>query len=181
MALENADGGGGDWIPADVVEELAASRTLAVFKILRILPGEKPKPTSRSEWFPVIADMLILDGKRKGTVYRSERFTKSGIVNTLRQKFDPRDAELKPKDRRKIARTEGTDLVARFGFYKDNEGVQRVCINAARADDVEEVKALFEATGDDPYGHYEAEDRKNSVSVMSGAPAPVDDDDEPPF
>lgn len=184
MAIENADAGGGDWIPEQTYQELAEGQTLVVCKILNIEPGSLPKPTSRSQWFPVVVDMLALSGKFNGTVWRSERMTRTGMTNTLREKFHPDDAEKPMKQRRKIPRVEGTDLVCRFGYYTDNEGNRRLCLNAARPDDVKRVKALFEATNDDPYSAAEAKDRQLAMATIgdtapgSGAP---DDDDEPPF
>lgn len=172
MALENADsGGGGDWIPEENLTEMAEGQALAVCKILRILPGEKPKPTSRSEWYPVVVDMLVLSGKFEGSVYRSEKLTRAGFTGTLREKLDPATEGQPFKQRRKIPRTEGTDLAVRFGFYTDNEGVRRLCMNAARADDMEQLKALFKKTGDDPYSWYEAQDRAASGVAVDAAPA----------
>lgn len=180
MALENADSGGGDWIPEEKLTEMAEGQALAVCRVLRILPGEKPKPTSRSDWYPVVVNMLILSGKYEGSVYRSEKLTRTGFTNTLREKKDPAD----PKGKAKIPRTEGTDVVVRFGFYTDNEGVRRLCMNAARADDMERVTELFRVTGDDPYSAAEAKDRADSALVMAGPPVTVpavDFDDDAPF
>lgn len=192
MALENADGGG-DFIDNDQLQAMCEEKALVVCKILRIEPGSRPTPTSRSDWFPVVVDMLVLSGRWKGTVYRSERMTKAGFTNTLREKFDPRDAELKAKERRKIARTEGTDLAARFGFYTA-DGVKRFCLNAARAGDMAEIEALFEQTGNDPYTAAEKAELDRSSDVLFGetdgeigakavvpAAAGAYDDDEPPF
>ncbi len=188
MALENADGGGGDWIDNDQLQAMCEEKALAVLKILRIEPPSRPTPTSRSDWHPVIVDMLVLSGRWKGSVYRSERMTKAGFTNTLRQKFDPRDAELKAKDRRKIDRTEGTDLACRFGFYTA-DGVQRFCLNAARAGDMAEIEALFEQTKGDPYTVAEKAELDNASAVIFGdtdgevggsKAAPVDEE-EPPF
>jgi len=188
MALENADGGGGDWISPETYERLCQEKALAVLKILRIEPGSMPKPTSRSMWYPVVVDMLLLDGHLEGTVYRSERMTRAGFTNTLREKFDPRDADLKAKDRRKIPRTEGTDLACRFGTYKDNEGNTRFALNAARPDDMARIEALF-ADGADPYAAAEKAEVAKASAVFGGpgtdpgyVSAEYDvNDEEPPF
>ena len=196
MALENADGGGGDWITNDQWDRLCKEKALGVFKILRIEPPSKPTETSRSPWHPVVVDMLILSGSYEGTVYRSERMTKAGFTNTLREKFHPEDADKKAKDRRKLPRTEGTDLVARFGTYQA-DGVTRFALNGARADDVKRVEELFAETGGDPYTAAEKAELESARDIfadttpgdeissgnMAGArmPAADPDDDEPPF
>jgi hypothetical protein len=184
VALENADGGGGDWIDDDTYAKLCQEKALAVLRILRIEEGAKPKPTSRSMWYPVVVDLLILDGHREGEVFRSERMTKAGFTNTLREKFDPRDAELKAKERRKIPRTEGTDLACRFGTYKDNEGNVRYALNAARPDDMTRVAALFAEYDDDPYTAFEKKalsSRPTPSDPTDGETTVDDPDDDLPF
>jgi hypothetical protein len=186
VALENADAGGGDWIGDDMWQELCEGQVLAVMRILRIEPRQPVPNHSGNEWEPVVVDMLVLSGKYTGTVYRSERMTKAGFTNTLRQKWDPADAAKPAKERRKIPRTEGTDLACRFGFYKDKRsGLNRFALNAAREDDMAEVVKLFAESGDDPYRAAEAKDRELAMAAMGspGAAAgqPDDLDDEPPF
>lgn len=191
MALENADGGGGDWISNDMWQELCEGNALAVMRILSIEPRQPVPNGSGNEWEPVIVDMLVLSGKYEGTVYRSERMTKAGFTNTLRMKWDPADAAKPAKERRKIPRIVGTDLACRFGFYTDKRsGMKRFALNAARADDMATVAELFEKTGDDPYTAAEDQDRELAMAAIGdvsdgaigGAPDDDDDDDDiPPF
>jgi hypothetical protein len=198
MALENADGGGGDWITDDVYEELAEDAALAVLRILRIEPRQ-PVPGKLNEWEPVVVDMLVLSGRHANTVWRSERMTKAGLTNTLRSKWDPspENMALKAKERVKIPRTEGTDLACRFGHYTSaHSSRQLVGLNAARAADMKRVEALFAEYGDDPYTAFEDQDRANAMAALggpaedrapvtvggAGTPAATDPmDEEPPF
>ena len=89
MALQKAKRTGGGFL--DLRELAADGPVLAVFRIVEFQAPEKASGFDGVN-LPVVADVLICDGPRKGEVHLGERFI-GAITSTLRGVRNPRTAK----------------------------------------------------------------------------------------
>lgn len=143
--------GGGDWTD---LEELADRRTLVVFRILEFLPEEPGKDRSWKPNQPVVADVLIASGPRRGEVTFRQKIIKGGVTNTLRADGN----------------AVGDEIMTRLEI---KAGASYIVAQTPSPVELAAIDALYEEG--DPWAAAKA---KTSAPAAS-ASAPVDD--EPPF
>jgi hypothetical protein len=150
MALQNASGGS-----FTDLDELAKDKTLVVFRVRQLLE-ERPSQFPGNTIKPVLADMLICSGERKGEVTRNDDIIGAGVTGTLRRAG------------------EGKDVAARLEVI--TQPGRRPYIGAQTCTD-EELAKIGPVYEDGKGFDAPAPILQNAGAVSS----PVGDDDEPPF
>lgn len=152
MPLDNATGGS-----YTDLDELAKDNTLVVFRVKALLPDRPAKGSTRMNK-PVLADMLICTGPRKGEVTRDDDIIGGGITGPLRRAG------------------EGKDVAARLEVITHATGNKYVGAQTCTPEELAEIGVVY----DDGRGFDKTSVLSNVGASAPAARTPVDDD-EPPF
>jgi hypothetical protein len=168
--IDNADAGGGDFVPKNQVMTWCEQQRMVLCRILRICE-RKTVPGSNNEVDPVIVDMVVFDEPHP-VVYRAEELINAGLVGVLRTK-KVTDATGKEQT---VARERGQLVAGHFAQYRSKKsGNMAPAINPATSTELATIKALAKEHGD-LFDYYEAQDvarAKAAAAANGSAPTPA--------